>query len=235
MCGRYALDLDTSELKQLVNASPTRPDFWTPRWNIAPTSDIPIVIATMTAEKTVRRILGPARWSLTPPWSQTLETSYPTFNARSESAATKPTFRQALAHTRALIPASGYFEWHSVGRVKTPHYIHHPSGTPLVFAGLYSVWSSGGQQAVTATILTRPAPPSLEWIHSRSPVVLPADSWDSWLDPRVRGTQEFLDQAVAASDGPSGELTQYEVLPIRHDSPEIIQPRRGDEKASTAS
>ena len=224
MCGRYALGLEQDQLEDVFEVSRSGLTDWSPRWNIAPTSTIPIVIG-QAGPADYERVLGPARWSLTPAWSDTLDTPYPTFNARSETAATKPTFRQAVAHTRALIPASGYFEWHTAGRIKTPHYIHQSDRSPLALAGLYSVWDRAGEPVVTATILTRPAPFHLEWIHHRAPVVLGPEDWDSWLDPTRRGDQALVDWAVDASEAVYATTTEHEVLPLQADGPQLIAPK----------
>ena len=225
MCGRYALGLDEHQLEELFETSSSRLDEWTPRWNIAPTTTVPIVIATKGPSGDTDRVLGPARWSLTPPWSETLETPYPTFNARSETAATKPSFRQAVAHHRALVPASGYFEWHTSGRVKTPHYISAIDGSPLVFAGLYSVWRGEDAPVVTCTILTREAPLELERIHPRAPVLLGSEMWESWLDPNTVGSAELISQAVKNSDAVYAHIQEHSVLPLRGDGPALIAPR----------
>ena len=197
---------------------------WTPRWNIAPTAMVPLVMERQGESGPPERVLGPARWSLTPPWSDTLDTPYPTFNARSETAATKPTFRQAVKHSRAIVPASGYFEWHTEGRVKTPHYIHPPDGGVWGLAGLFSLWSDGTQSLVTATILTREAPTRLEWIHPRSPIALGPEDWSVWLDPRIEGSEGLIDDARERSERVYTTALEYAVLPLRGDGPELIAP-----------
>lgn len=225
MCGRFALDAPLDALIETFVVTHHRFPDWAPRWNIAPTTMVPLIVDTTAETKT--RIIGPARWSLTPSWSDTLETKYPTFNARSETAATKPTFRDGVKNYRGIIPASGYFEWHTEGRIKTPHYIAPTDGL-FAFAALYSTWGSGANTTVTATILTMDAPAQLLAIHPRSPVALPRDSWDQWLDPAVVGDNALVQAAVAQSAEVFRSVTEHVVRPLHGDSPDLISPREDD-------
>ena len=107
---------------------------WFPRWNIAPTTTISIVVTTESGE----RVVGPARWSLVPAWSKELTLKFPTFNARSETAAEKPTFRGSVNSHRCIVPISAYYEWTSISGSKAPHLIHRPDWPLVGLAGLYS-------------------------------------------------------------------------------------------------
>jgi putative SOS response-associated peptidase YedK len=122
----------------------------------------------------VRR-LEPARWSLVPSWSKELKLKYPTFNARSEGIAEMATWKGPLKSHRALVPATGYYEWQTFADgKKVPHFVHDPSGEQLVFAGLYSWWKKHTLPddhpdvwTLTATILTSDAVDELLHIHDR--------------------------------------------------------------------
>lgn len=222
MCGRFALDLELDELITAYQVEHNRLPDWAPRWNIAPTQSIPIVLHARTEGAGFHRIIGPARWSLTPASSPTLELRFPTFNARAESAGEKPTFRDALAHHRALIPATAYYEWHTEGKIKTPFAIYQEGFAPMAFAGLYSTWSNGSQTVVTATLLTTDAPAALRHIHPRSPVVIGPEHWSGWLDPQVTLNQKSLNRIVDQSR-PSGEALRFHpVNPLRGDGPELL-------------
>ncbi len=223
MCGRFALDLDLDQLIDSYLVTHNRYPDWAPRWNIAPTQQIPILVDRLSDSGSIERVLGPARWSLTPSWSKTLELPYPTFNARSESAGTKPSFRGALSTSRALIPASAYYEWHTEGRTKTPYAIMGNTGQPLAFAGLYSTWSDGASSIVTATILTTDALPEMAWLHPRSPVLTPPPLWQDWLDPKRRFNQDDLDSFVDQARETLPALRYYEVAPLRGDGPELLR------------
>ena len=219
MCGRFALDQELDDLISAFVVEHNRFPDWAPRWNIAPTTMVPLIIDSADG-----RSLGPARWSLTPSWSDTLDSPYPTFNARSETAATKPTFRTAVARHRGIVPATAYYEWRSAEGIKTPHVIRPADGSLFAFAGLYSIWAKGDQPVVTATILTRDAPESLSWIHPRSPVPLPRDAWAWWLDPERVGDESLVSRAVGASQSLLESATAYPVAPLRGDGPELLRP-----------
>ncbi len=209
----------------------TGDDLPEPSWNIKPTEQIPIVLESAKSDPPVRR-LASARWSLVPPFAPALTSKYPTFNARSESVTTTASFKGAVPAQRALIPATGYFEWHTTGGEKRPHFVHSDDGLPLAFAGLYSWWRNPALAAhdparwvLTATILTTDAHGHLAALHDRTPVILPEEWWDRWLDPNTPGNQALVEAAVAASRTVAEDLQFYEVGPITGNGPELIEPR----------
>jgi putative SOS response-associated peptidase YedK len=224
MCGRFALDRELDQLIGEFVVDQHHFPSWAPRWNIAPTATIPIVTSHQDSDGPVRT-LGPARWSLTPSWSPTLELSYPTFNARSESVAEKRTFRDAVAHHRALIPATAYYEWHTEGTTKTPYAIRPADDGSLAFAGLYSVWTEQTTTTVTTTLLTADATEPLAWLHPRRPLALPRSFWSTWLDPETTGDTTLVAAAVDASRAHMSSLGAYPVNPLRGDGPELLEPR----------
>lgn len=224
MCGRFALDSGMNSLIEEFVADGGDFSDWTPTWHIRPTDTVPVVIDAPRGDLK-RRIEG-ARWSMVPSWQKELRTSFPTFNARSETVTEKAMFSGSVAGRRALIPASGYYEWHTEGTKKTPHYIHPASGL-LAFAGLYSWWRAGPASpwVLTATMLTMDATPHLAGIHDRTPVVLPRDWWDDWLNPELVGDRAFVDAAVAASAPVAESLEFHVVAPLTDaDGPQLIAP-----------
>jgi putative SOS response-associated peptidase YedK len=239
MCGRFAMVKETDEL--ITEFVAEGGDFrdWRPSYNIAPTQTIPVLLesakdgASGEEGGDVRRRLELARWSLVPGWSKELKLQYPTFNARSEDIATKATWKGPLKAHRALVPASGYFEWQTFADgKKIPHFIHDPSGQPLMLAGLYSWWkdhkvpdNDPNVWTLTATILTSGAVDELLHIHDRNPVMLPPEWWDRWLDPELEGTQELVDAAVQAALPVATALEVYEVapLPFRGNGSQLIE------------
>ena len=210
---------------------------WRPSYNIAPTQTIPVLLQSAKGREEAVRRFEPARWSLVPSWSKTLKLKYPTFNARSEDLAAKATWKGPLKAHRALVPATGYYEWQTFsGGKKVPHFIHDPTGEQLMLAGLYSWWKDHSVPAddpnawtLTATILTSGAVDELLHIHDRNPVMLPPEWHDRWLDPEVEGTQELVDAAVQAALPVASALEVYEVAPIpfRGDGPLLIEPVTG--------
>ena len=224
MCGRFAVDSQINELIEEFVADGGSVHDWAPNFNIAPTDPVPVVLERVK-DGTLERSIELGRWSIVPSWSKELKTKFPTFNARSETVAEKASFKASVVSKRALIPARGYYEWHTEGKVKTPHFIG-PSEGHVAFAGLYSWWraNSESEWMLTATILTMPSVPELAGIHDRNPVMLPRDWWDDWLNPALAGDQSFVDAAVAAAVPVAAGLDFYEVGPVRDNSPGLIQP-----------
>jgi putative SOS response-associated peptidase YedK len=223
VCGRFALNAKVDELIATFVADGGDFADWEPNWNIHPTDTIPIIVESAKTE--LRRMVVPARWSLVPRWSKELTLKYPTFNARSETVAEKASFRASVGSQRAIIPASGYYEWHTVGKAKTPHYIHPADGL-LAFAALYSWWRAEAESPwiLTATMLTMDSVPALAGIHDRNPVMLPREWWDDWLSPETQGDQAFVNAAVAASVPVAEALRHHPVGPVRDNGPHLIEP-----------
>jgi len=176
MCGRYAATLPPEmmqELFQLLNLIDVPP-----RFNIAPTQ--PIVAIHETPEG---RVAGLFRWGLVPSWVEDPKGFPLLFNARSESMADKPAFRDALKLQRCIMPATGYYEWHTAAdNTKTPYFVTMADGSPMVFAGLYACWvGPGGEVVDSAAIVTVPASDDMAAMHPRMPAVLRGDAIDRWL------------------------------------------------------
>jgi putative SOS response-associated peptidase YedK len=224
MCGGYALAEPTEVLEDVFSVDLVGENLPAPSWNIRPTNQVPIVVDTVDTEGDQRRRLESARWSLIPSWVKGEPPKFSTFNARSEDAASKASWRDAVKSKRCLVPASGYYEWVVEDGVKTPHYIH--SDKPLAFAGLYSWWRAEESDPwmLTATILTMPTVPELAAIHDRNPVPIPEEFWATWLDPKTAGSQDLVDSAVAAAIPVAASLSEYPVGPIKGNGPELILP-----------
>lgn len=180
MCGRYALAADPDELLAAYgverDAAAPPP---VPRYNIAPTQEVPIIVA----ENGVRR-LRLVRWGLVPAaWSAPDERRAPLINARAESVAARPVFRRPFARSRCLVPASGFFEWQREGSRRQPYYFTLDSGGPLAFAGLHDRWQREAYPPIpSCTIITVPACAPVAGLHERMPALLSAAEWEPWLD-----------------------------------------------------
>ncbi|MBX3090241.1 MAG: SOS response-associated peptidase [Cryobacterium sp.] len=232
MCGRFVLKETAEEVGAFFETDLTGEGIPLPSWNISPTQQISVVVESLKdSQKPVRR-LEAARWSLVPSWSKELTLKFPTFNARTEDIMSKGTWKPAVKSKRAIIPASGYFEWKTDpdGR-KRPFFIHDPGGSLLAFAGLYSWWADptrpkddDSRWVLTATILTSPAVAELAGIHDRNPVPLPKDLWQWWLDPLTEGDQSTVDAAVKSAIPVASGLSFHEVAPIRGNGPGLIEP-----------
>ncbi|WP_299168620.1 SOS response-associated peptidase [uncultured Arthrobacter sp.] len=229
MCGRFVVAGSNKDLVDLFDVDTVGDNLPEPSWNISPTDPIRVVMESLKEDQITRRMEA-ARWWLTPSFSKELKTKAPTFNARSETVGSKPTFKPSLESRRALIPASGYYEWRTEGKTKIPFYIHLP-GEPVVFAGLYAWWRNRelpddhpNRWVLSSTILTREAVGPVAEIHDRTPVTLPREFWNEWLNPATKGTQELADEAVAAATPVAERLQFHEVGPVREDSPLLIEP-----------
>jgi putative SOS response-associated peptidase YedK len=183
MCGRYRL----SRRKQLVEEyfdSVSGEEEWTPRYNIAPTQPIPVI--RQNPKEPVRK-LSLMRWGLIPSWAKDPSGAARMINARSETAATKPAFRDPLKLRRCMIPADGFYEWAKTAKGKQPYCFEVNDGELFAFAGLWDRWKDhSGNWIKTCSILTTTPNALTSAVHDRMPVILDPDSYDFWLDPCMR-------------------------------------------------
>ncbi len=197
MCGRY-VSREQAAIEREYNIRVRNP--FERVYNAAPTMLLPVV---RTGEAL------PMRWGLIPGWwsQPTLPTS--TINARSEEAATKPMWRGAVRHTRCLVPAMGWYEWHTGAEGKVPHFIHAAGMAGLSFAGLWSEWKDPrGETQLSFAILTRAASAALAPLHHRMPVVLSPAAWADWLSNWASNHADRLAGHMAAAMG------EFEYYPV---------------------
>lgn len=181
MCGRFALFSDLSLLEAMFGALSGVE--LKPRFNIAPTQPV-LAVRTMEDGKHEGVFL---HWGLIPSWAKDESAGNRMINARSETAAEKPSFRYAMKKRRCLIPADGYYEWQVTATGKQPHFIHLKNRHPMAFAGLWERWKSpDGSLIESCSILTNASAGWMAQIHDRMPVILSADSFALWLDPAVQ-------------------------------------------------
>ena len=179
MCGRFIQCTAGDRLTERFHL-PAVPEL-TPRYNIAPSQPVGAIrIASGGSREWV--VL---RWGLIPAWAPEPRIAYSTINARAETAADKPAYRQAFRRRRCLIPADGFYEWRKLGNRKQPYCIAPADGNPFAFAGLWERWERDGQVLESGTILVTQANALIAALHDRMPVILdPADE-ARWLDPAV--------------------------------------------------
>lgn len=234
MCGRFVVASAGSELVGVLRVDVEGDDLPEPSYNVAPTSQVAIVLDSIKEELPTRR-LESARWGLVPGWAKDPKIGARAFNARSEELEEKPMFRSALEKRRAVVPASGYYEWKNVDGQKIPHYIHPADGSPLFMAGLYEWWrdktkadDDPGRWLLSFTILTRDAVGRLGSIHDRMPLFIDADHADAWLDPTTDNVRDVLDAAIDAAPALAESLDDHVVSRavgnVRNNSPELIEP-----------
>jgi putative SOS response-associated peptidase YedK len=181
MCGRFTLfEADTILLKEF--GAPISFGL-TPRYNIAPSQQI---LAVRPSTGKGGREAAFLRWGLIPHWAKDPSIGNRMINARAETVAEKPAFRNAFRKQRCLIPADGFFEWQKLDRKKQPFYIRMRDRRPFAFAGLWERWEAPGSEIIeTCTILTTEANDVLKPLHDRMPVILPLSGHDLWLDPGI--------------------------------------------------
>ncbi len=183
MCGRYRLSRRKQIIKEYFDCDPWEDD-WSPRFNIAPTQPVPVV--RQHPKEPVRQ-LSTMRWGLIPNWAKDPSISTGTINAKSETAATKPAFRDPLRFRRCLIPADGFYEWARKNGSKQPYCFEVKDGELFAFAGLWDGWKDlNGNWIKTCTILTTTPNAVTSTIHGRMPVILEPDHYDLWLDPGMQ-------------------------------------------------
>ena len=239
MCGRYVLTTPGEVLAQIFETAPPPEELLAalaPRYNIAPTQQVPIVRrapATATAAA-VPRELAVVQWGLVPHWAKDPAIGNKLINARAETAAEKPSFRDSMKRRRCLIPADGFYEWQKLGKGKQPWLLRLKSGETFAFAGLWSSWkgTGGGEPLETCAILTTTPNELTATVHDRMPVILPATTWQHWLDEAAQSTP-FTELLV------SFPSAQMEAFPVSkrvnspaNEGPENIVPIQLEETAA---
>jgi putative SOS response-associated peptidase YedK len=222
MCGRFVQAERPETYAEYFSVADIKIDALPASWNVAPTDRVYAV-----AEHDGRRQLGAFSWGLLPWWAKDRRMAARTINARAETVATKPTFRDAFTAKRCIIPADGFYEWERKAKGKLPHYISAAKGEPLALAGLWSSWKDPEteERIRTCTIVTGEPNALVTPLHDRMPVVLPATSWDLWLDPEVRDPD--LLQSVLTT-APAADMIEHAVSTlvnkVANNVPELITP-----------
>lgn len=220
MCGRYTLTDPGDLLEELGIPNPPALE---PRYNIAPTQEVAAVREVDEGRELVR-----LRWGLIPSWAKEAAIGNRMINARSETAADKPSFRTALRRRRCLILTDGFYEWVKDGKVKQPHYIHLADRRPFTFAGLWERWTRGEDGPIeSCTILTTEANDAIRPLHHRMPVILEPADRDLWLDPEVRDPEplEALMRPYRRDDLEHGPVSRLVNSPA-NDLAQCVEPLR---------
>ena len=218
MCGRFALYATSHELADGTACAKLAGFREEARYNIAPGQWIIVV----RPEKN-ERVPFLAQWGLIPTWAKDPKEGPRPINARAEGIDTKPAFRGAFRHGRCLIPASGFYEWKTVGLQKQPFFIRPRGGEGIfVFAGLLSVWAGFEGELPTCTIVTTTPNGLMAPIHNRMPVILAPPTQEAWLDPENRHATELL--RPCASEGMEAYPVGTSVGNTKNNGPELIWP-----------
>ena len=192
MCGRFNVTSDplTVLLMELVGLPHPGPD----NFNAAPTETIQVL--RIGADGVPE--LVPMRWWLTPYWSKGPSTRYAMFNARSETAARSPAFREPFRKRRCVVPVSGFYEWTRVHQQKMPYYLRPHEDAGLLLAGLWDRWADAGSDEVVEsfTVLTVPAAPAMTFVHKRQPLMLSVEDARCWMDPHNDDYESLIGSAL---------------------------------------
>src|ERR1700691_583291 len=190
MCGRYRLSRRKQIIEEHFDALSGEED-WSPRYNVAPTQPIPVI---RQHPKEPVRELSLMRWGLIPSWAKNSSAAARMINARSETASTRTTFRDALKSRRCLIPADGFYEWKRDGKTKRPFCFELSQGQLFAFAGLWDRWKDpSGQWVKSCSIFTTTPNAVTSSVHDRMPVILDPDCYDLWLDPGMHDMRVVSD------------------------------------------
>ncbi len=223
MCGRFTNKAKPEQIKTEFKVGAKNPNLFQPRFNVAPAQMIDVVF-----EPETERILSQLKWGLIPSWAKEAEIGNRMINARAETLQEKPSFREAFKSRRCIIPASGFYEWQRKNTGgKQPFYFYLIDKEVFGFAGLWETWidKTTGEELETCTIITTEANEVLKPVHERMPVILKPESYDEWLDAKVKDTdklQELL-KPYPAKEMASHAVSRSVNIPDT-DSPELITP-----------
>lgn len=224
MCGRFFTDLTWAELHALYSLTGT-PLNLRARYNVAPTQEVEAVRLGADGRRQLVRL----RWGLIPAWAKDAR-GPPLFNARADTIAVKPSFREAFARRRCIVPARGWYEWLQAGRTKRPYLTVRHDAAPLAMAGIWESWTdkATGEVIESVAIVTTAANELCATVHDRMPVLLDPADFPAWLGEVPATPRELL---ALLKPAPSEGLEMREVGPrvgnVRHDDAELVAPLRG--------
>ena len=223
MCGRFTQTAPWEKVKKEFAAKTPEGNLFQPRYNIAPMQIVPVV-----RDSANDREISTLKWGLVPSWSKDAEIGNRMINARAETLTEKPSFREAFAKRRCLIPTSGFYEWAKTDSgAKQPFYFYLKEIEVFAFAGLWEEWidKQTGEALETCTIITTEANEVLKPVHDRMPVILKPEVYDDWLDEKMKDERKMEELLIPY---PAGEMTSHAVSKSVNipdsDSDELIRP-----------
>jgi putative SOS response-associated peptidase YedK len=227
MCGRFVITSPPAALRQIFGYV-EQPNF-PPRYNIAPTQPIPVVMLENGG-----RHFRLMRWGLVPAWVKDPRKFSLLINARSETIREKPAFKNAIKRRRCLIPADGYYEWQGSAKPKRPYFIHRRDGQPIGLAGLAETWvGPNGEELDTVAIVTAAAGAELSVLHHRVPVTIHPGDFERWLDCRDDSAEGVMALLAAPA---AGEFAWHEISTrvnhVANDDAQLILPITDEERAA---
>jgi putative SOS response-associated peptidase YedK len=225
MCGRYLLVSPIETLRRLFGAGSAGINL-APRWNIAPTTSCLVLRRAADGERRFDML----RWGLVPSWARDTSGAARMINARGETVAEKPAYRDALRRRRCLVPADGFYEWPETGEDRRPVLFRRGDEAPFAFAGLWETWRppGGGDPLSSFTIVNTEARGAMRAYHHRVPIVLDAAAQAAWLDPDA-------DPMRIVRDAPFEDFAAIRVgsrvNSVRNDDPDCAAPAGREEPA----
>lgn len=218
MCGRYSLSSDGDALVEEFGVTDLAA--WSPRFNIAPSQAVPVLVRNGEALEATSFY-----WGLVPAWAKDRKMQSRLINARAESVAEKPSFHSAFRRRRCLVLANGYYEWVKRNNEKQPYYIHLQSHRPFAFAGLWEKWlDENGTPYLSCSIITCAANERLTALHQRMPVVLPKSTHATWLQSETDRQTLIELLKPAANDAFNAIAVSRFVNAPNHEGPDCIKP-----------
>lgn len=229
MCGRFTRATTTAdELRHRFPLGESVVDLGQ-RYNVAPGDQV-VTVAAREGVAAGRML----RWGFVPPWARDPSVGYKMINARAETVAEKPAYRDAFAKRRCLILADGFYEWQREGRAKQPFHITRADGAPFAFAGLWTGWKdpADDQWLRTCTIVTTEANEKIAGIHPRMPVILDPRDEQTWIDPETPAERLQALLRPLPAEGTNARAVSKAVNNARYDGPECLaDPEPADLKA----
>jgi putative SOS response-associated peptidase YedK len=248
MCGRYTLTAEQEALQAALGVALLLEDHPHPRFNIAPTQEAPVLAGPPPARGNDAPRVRRMRWGLVPAWADDPSIGSRLINARSETAATKPSFRGPFRTGRCLVPADGFYEW-STGAPgpppgkqdarekgagpRTPWFIYRPEREPFTLAGLMDRWipPAGGPPLESFTLLTTAATGDAAGLHHRMPVVVGPGLRDAWLGSGAEGDAALEALLEAVLEDAGVQARDFRAHPVsrrvnrpQHDDPSLVEP-----------
>lgn len=236
MCGRYASTRSRDDLAADLLADVVEGEDRGRQYNVAPTTGVYALLERVDEDDQVERQFRTVRWGLVPSWAKDIKIGNRLINARVETIADKPTWRSAFRRRRAILPAAGYYEWvvedDDGESVKQPYYLHPGASQDLYFAGMYELWPDPAaaqddpdRWLWSAAIITCAATGPAGEVHDRTPVILPRDRIDAWLDPHRTGPDQIR-EVLADVEPPLLGIRRVsrEVNRVGTNGPQLIEP-----------
>ena len=188
MCGRFVLETPLKATAENFNAQLARSFITVPNYNICPSENVSVVVSNFG-----QRRLGQMRWGFIPYWYKSIADGPLLFNARAETLAEKPAFRDVCRNRRCLIPADGFYEWQKfVGSKSKAFYVKKSDRQQMIFAGIWQFWGDRENRIPTCTILTVPASEQISDLHQRMPLFIEPSDWALWLGEEGTGAAKLM-------------------------------------------